>query len=84
MSEESMPRLRRLAVAVAVVVGNAEPGACPAGTEPLYRLYNEGRGGAPNHRHTASPQTVAAMTANGWSAEGTGPGRVFACTPALR
>jgi DNA-binding beta-propeller fold protein YncE len=60
------------------------PGACPAGTEPLYRLYNEGRGGAPNHRYTASSQTVAAMTANGWSAEGTGPGRVFACTPALR
>ena len=60
------------------------PGACPAGTEPLYRLYNEGRGGAPNHRYTNSPQTVAAMTANGWSAEGTGPGRVFACTPVLR
>jgi hypothetical protein len=67
-----------------VVVGNAEPGACPAGTEPLYRLYNEGRGGAPNHRYTNSPQTFAAMTANGWSAEGTGPGRVFACTPVLR
>jgi DNA-binding beta-propeller fold protein YncE len=59
-------------------------GACPAGTEPLYRLYNEGAGGAPNHRYTASPQVVAAMAAQGWSAEGVGTDRVFACTPALR
>lgn len=59
-------------------------GACPAGTEPLWRLYNEGAGGAPNHRYTSSLQTVAAMTSSGWSVEGVGPERVFACTPALR
>jgi len=59
-------------------------GTCPIGTEPLYRLYNGGAGGAPNHRYTPSMQTVADMTASGWSAEGVGPDRVFACTPALR
>lgn len=59
-------------------------GTCAAGTEPLYRVYNEGGGGAPNHRYTASTQAVAEMTAKGWTAEGVGPGRVFACTPTLR
>jgi DNA-binding beta-propeller fold protein YncE len=59
-------------------------GACPVGTEPLYRLYNGGKGGAPNHRYTTSAQTLAAMTASGWSAEGEGPGAVFACAPTLR
>lgn len=59
-------------------------GGCPEGTEPLYRLYNDGRGGAPNHRLTASRATYDAMVAAGWVAEGTGPGVVFACTPALR
>jgi hypothetical protein len=59
-------------------------GACPAATEPLYRLYNEGSSGAPNHRYTTSTTTVSSMTATGWSAEGVGPGRVFACTPTLR
>jgi hypothetical protein len=50
----------------------------------LYRLYNGGKGGAPNHRYTTSAQTLAAMTASGWSAEGEGPGAVFACAPTLR
>ena len=27
-------------------------GICPAGTIALYRLYNNGQGGAPNHRYT--------------------------------
>jgi hypothetical protein len=70
-------------VAFHVALPNAT-GACPTGTEPLYRLYNNGGGGAPNHRHTASRQVVAAMAAQGWSAEGVGADRVFACTPALR
>ena len=29
-------------------------GNCGAGTVPLYRLYNNGMGGAPNHRYTTS------------------------------
>ena len=28
-------------------------GACPSGFAPVYRLYNNGQGGAPNHRLTA-------------------------------
>jgi len=28
-------------------------GACPAGTEALYRAYNDGAGGDPNHRYVA-------------------------------
>src|SRR5207248_4640323 len=27
-------------------------GACFAGMTPVYRLYNNGQGGAPNHRYT--------------------------------
>jgi YVTN family beta-propeller protein len=33
---------------------NATTGACPAGTIPVYRLYNNGMGNAPNHRFVTS------------------------------
>jgi DNA-binding beta-propeller fold protein YncE len=59
-------------------------GACPPGTEPLYRLYNQGASGAPNHRYTAFRSTRDEAVARGWVAEGVGPDTVFACTPALR
>ena len=29
-------------------------GGCAAGSTPVYRLYNNGNGGAPNHRYTTS------------------------------
>lgn len=61
-----------------------EGGACIDGTEPLYRLYNEGRDGAPNHRFTRERSVRDAMTGAGWVAEGQGVDRVFACTPVLR
>jgi len=57
-------------------------GACPAGTEVLYRLYNDGRTGAPNHRYTTNAQVFAAFRAKGWIAEGHGVTGAFACTPA--
>ena len=57
-------------------------GACAAGTAPLYRLYNDGMGGAPNHRYTASRTTVDQMRGRGWVPEGNGPDVVFACLPA--
>ncbi len=57
-------------------------GACPAGTETLYRLYNDGKTGAPNHRYTASPDVFNAFRAKGWIAEGHGVTGAFACTPA--
>jgi acid phosphatase type 7 len=56
-------------------------GACARGTVPLYRLYNNGQGGAPNHRYTTSLATRAGMLAQGWIAEGAGIG-VIGCVPA--
>jgi len=51
-------------------------GSCAAGAQPLYRLYNNGQGGAPNHRYTTSLVIHAAMTSAGWISEG-----VRGCTP---
>ena len=59
-------------------------GACPAGTAPLYRTYNDGKGDAPNHRYTASRALRDQMVLQGWTAEGSGPDTVFACTPTLK
>jgi YVTN family beta-propeller protein len=58
-------------------------GNCSATTEPLYRLYNNGNGGASKHRLTASRSVRDAMVAAGWVAEGQGDDSVFACTPPL-
>jgi len=58
-------------------------GNCVSGTVPLYRVYNNGMGGAPNHRYMADPAIRAQMVAAGGVAEGSGPNIVFACTPTL-
>ena len=57
-------------------------GTCPASHVPLYRLYNDGRSGAPNHRYTANVDVRSAMLQQGWIAEGFGPAGVFGCVPA--
>ncbi len=57
-------------------------GLCGAGTIPLYRLYNNGIGGAPNHRYTTSLTIFNQMLAAGWIPEGSGSPSVFACVPA--
>jgi len=49
--------------------------------QPLYRLYNDGQGGAPNHRYTTQAATRSAMLANGWIAEGVGELGVIGCVP---
>jgi hypothetical protein len=54
-------------------------GACPAGTSPVYRLWN-GRADS-NHRYTADRTTRDAMIARGYIAEGYGPDGVAMCTP---
>lgn len=54
---------------------------CPTGTVPLYRFYNRGADGAPNHRFTTSLLVRAQMIAQGWDPEGLGPQGVFACVP---
>jgi hypothetical protein len=56
-------------------------GNCPAGTTPLYRVNNNGMGGAPNHRFTTDRATRDQMVTLGWVAEGNGPDIIFACVP---
>ena len=55
-------------------------GGCRALTSPVHRLYNNGQGGAPNHRYTTSLSTRAAMVASGWTSEGAGDEGVVACS----
>ena len=57
-------------------------GACPAGTIPVYRLYNRGLKGAPNHRFTTRFDVRQAMiTEQGWIREGAEPDGVAMCAP---
>ena len=58
-----------------------DDGLCPPGTVPLYRAYNNGIGGAPNHRFTIDFATLQQMLAAGWTFEGNGNSHVFACVP---
>jgi hypothetical protein len=55
-------------------------GACPAGTIPVYRMYNQGMGGAPNHRFVTSLTERQKMIDQGFVAEGAGIG-VGMCVP---
>jgi len=55
-------------------------GVCPAGTIPVYRLYNSGMGGAPNHRFVTSLAERQNMISQGFVAEGSGIG-VGMCVP---
>lgn len=55
-------------------------GECATGLTPLYRMYNDGEGNAPNHRYTTDPDVRALMVANGWIPEGSGIG-VVGCVP---
>jgi hypothetical protein len=47
----------------------------------VFRLYNNGQGGAPNHRYTTDAAVRAAMIAAGWAPEGYGPQGVALCSP---
>ncbi len=55
-------------------------GGCPAGTIPVYRLFNNGMGGAPNHRFVTSLSERQTMVNQGWKPEGNGIG-VETCVP---
>ena len=50
-------------------------GACPGGTDPVYRSHNRDGGTGSNHRFTTDPQQAAAMLAT-WADEG-----VAFCSP---
>jgi hypothetical protein len=56
-------------------------GNCPPATIPLYRFYDNGMGGAPNHRYTTSLTVFNQMVAQGWQFEGNPATKVFACVP---
>ncbi|MGE5168962.1 MAG: sialidase family protein [Rudaea sp.] len=62
-----------------IALPDTSSGACPAGTLPVYRLWN-GRADS-NHRYTADAGTRDAMLARGYVAEGYGPRGVAMCTP---
>jgi hypothetical protein len=55
-------------------------GICPVGSIPLYRLYNQGMGNAPNHRFVTSVTERQTMINQGWAPEGAGIG-IGNCVP---
>ncbi|HEX6944788.1 MAG TPA: hypothetical protein VF196_01240 [Casimicrobiaceae bacterium] len=59
----------------------ASSGTCPAGAKPVYRLYNGGQTGAPNHRYTTETEVRNDMVARGWVPEGIGAMGVIFCAP---
>ena len=54
-------------------------GACPGGTIPVYRVFNNRADG--NHRYTTDPAIRDQMVAAGGIAEGYGPDAVIMCAP---
>jgi hypothetical protein len=60
-----------------VALPDTTSGACPAGTIPVYRLFDN-RVDA-NHRYTTDPAVRAEMVARGYVAEGYGPDAVIMC-----
>lgn len=58
----------------------ATNGTCGGGTIPVYRMYNNGQGAAPNHRFTVDLAVRTQMLGTGWIAEGAGIG-VTMCAP---
>ncbi|MEP7180695.1 MAG: hypothetical protein ABI886_00740 [Betaproteobacteria bacterium] len=63
-----------------VILPNPTSGACPVGTVPVYRLFNNRID--VNHRYTGLLTTRATMIAAGWTPEGYGPLGVAMCSPA--
>ena len=63
------------------VVTAAADGSCPPATLPVYRLYNNGQGAAPNHRYTTATAIRTQMIAQGWVPEGYGAFGVIMCSP---
>lgn len=56
-------------------------GVCPSGTSKVYRLYNNGLSGAPNHRYTTDTSVRSQMISQGWISEGYGSLGVIFCAP---
>ncbi len=58
---------------------NTTIGACPTGTVPVYRLWNQRTDS--NHRYTTDASIRAAMIGKGYVAEGYGSDAVSLCSP---
>ena len=63
-----------------IALPNTTTGACPAGTTPVYRVFN--RRHDANHRYTTSTVVRAQMEAAGWIREGYGPDATIMCAVA--
>jgi len=63
-----------------VALPDIATGACPMGTIPVYRLWNQRADS--NHRYTTDAAIKAQMIAIGYVAEGYGPNAVIMCAPA--
>ena len=62
-----------------LAVPNPISGACPSGTQPIYRTWN--RRPDTNHRYPSNIAVRNQMVALGWAAEGSGPDAVTFCAP---
>ena len=60
-----------------IALPNTSTGACPSGTVPVYRVFNN-RSDA-NHRYTTSTLVRSQMEAAGWVREGYGPDATILC-----
>lgn len=58
-------------------------GTCPTGTSPVFRVYNNGMGGAPNHRYMTSQTDVDTMIAQKWASEGVAMCASGSASPAI-
>jgi hypothetical protein len=74
-------RFERNAFSMKMPEGVPGSRTCPTDSRPLYRAYNNGQGGAPNHRYTIEPSVLDEILACGCSMEGEAATRVFACVP---
>ena len=64
-----------------IALPDTNTGACPAGTVPVYRLWNQRFDS--NHRYTIDPVVKAQMQARGYFPEGYGPDAVSMCASSL-
>lgn len=68
-------------IAFGLALPNTNTLGCQVNSRPLYRLWNAGLSGAPNHRYTTSTSTFGDMINQGWVFEGVGSTQLFACVP---
>jgi hypothetical protein len=78
---DEMAKLDSGSAAVFYIAIPAGDGSCAAGLMPVYRLYNDGQGGVPNHRYTTDVSVRAQAIKDGWVPEGFGPDVVQMCAP---